>query len=117
LSRATVYRRLREAGLTGKEGGTYTTAQVAEALYSDYTSERTALVRSQREEQEMRVRQMKGELLDRAELTQALTHVFIAIQSVIANSSLPKSDQDDLLNELASIPIVVDEATKRSKQR
>jgi hypothetical protein len=61
LSRATVYRRLQEAGLTHTEGGTYTTRQVNEAIFSSYTAERTKLVRAQKEQAELLLAQMRGE--------------------------------------------------------
>jgi hypothetical protein len=115
LSKATVYRRLKDAGLTGAEG-TYTTRQVTEALFSSYTAERTKLVVLQKEEQEMRVAQMRGQLIDKQELTNALASIFISIRNIVQTSDLPKKDQLDILNNIAGMPILVEEATRQSQK-
>jgi hypothetical protein len=118
LSRATVYRRLQEAGLTHNEGGTYTTQQVNEAIFSSYTAERTKLVRAQKEQAELLLAQMRGELVDRQELIFALGEIGAHVRAVIANSSgLTKQEKADIDAELWNIDVKLVSAQKYSQEK
>jgi hypothetical protein len=114
LGKSAVFAKLKEAGLTGG-AGEYCTSEVCRALYGDLKVERTALVRAQKEEQEMRVLQMKGVLVDLRELEHDLAQVFVAMRGIIAASDLPKRDSDDILKEISRITVVVRAASDRSR--
>src|SRR5262245_20041527 len=88
LGKSAVFQKLKDAGLTGGPGE-YTTAEVCRALDGDLKVELTALVRAQKEEQEMRVAQMRGYLIDLRELEYDLAQVFVAMRGIIAASDLP----------------------------
>ena len=51
LGKSIVFKRLSDARLTG-QGGQYSTTDVFTAMFGDLKTERTALVRAQKEEQE-----------------------------------------------------------------
>jgi phage terminase Nu1 subunit (DNA packaging protein) len=118
LSKATVYRRLAEAGLTHTEGGAYTRRQVDEALFSSYTAERTKLVRAQKEQAELLLAQMRGELVDKQQLIFALREIGAHVRAVIANSSgLTKQEKADIDAELWNIDVQLVSATEYSQEK
>jgi hypothetical protein len=99
------------------EGGSYSTARVAEALFSSYAAERTKLVRAQLEEQEMRNSQMRGSLIDRDDLLHGLSDLFVGVKSIILASNLDARAKDDLSSEIAGYPGLVRQAETHSKER
>jgi phage terminase Nu1 subunit (DNA packaging protein) len=119
LSKATVFRRLKEAGLTGKERDGYSTEQVTEALFSDYAHERTRLVRLQAEQQELRLAQMRGELIDKTELILALTGIFLTVKGIIQSSELDRRSQNDIFDAISdkSMRDGIVQAVLKSKQK
>ena len=117
VSQATAFRRLKDAGLSGKGDGKYLTSEVCQAMLGDCTAERTKLVIAQREEQTLRVSQMRGELIHKDDLLQALQTIFTAVRQIILSSDLSKRDKDDILKEMSSFGVQVSHAEKKSRER
>ena len=116
VKKSACFAKLAAAGLTG-ETGEYTTKQVLAAFYPDLKIKRAELLELQREEQKMRVEQMKGELVDAAEMRQALESIFIAIRQIIGSSDLDKKGKADVLANIAGLPVVFAEGVKRSQAK
>jgi hypothetical protein len=58
---------------------------------------------------------LRGELLNRSDVMAALEPLFSAIAQIINASALSKKDKDDLLSNIATYPIVVEQvAIKQS---
>jgi phage terminase Nu1 subunit (DNA packaging protein) len=86
--------------------GLYTTAQVTAAIYGALHQEK---LRTQREiaDRYMLENQItRGEMLNRASLSKALAAIADAMVSRIMASGVPRSVKEDLLKELASIPLI-----------
>jgi phage terminase Nu1 subunit (DNA packaging protein) len=117
LKKSIVFSRLKEAGLTG-QGGEYTTQQVLSAFFPDIKQKRAELIELQRQEQQMRVRMMRGELLNAEQLRQGLEAVFIAIRQIVQRSSLPEVDQIDILENISEMHLetVLAEGARRTQR-
>jgi AraC-like DNA-binding protein len=116
VSKRTVYRQLQEAGLTNRGCGEYTLKEIVTAFCPDVKVKRVQLLELQRQEQALRVGQMKGELLDAAELWQGLSTIFIAIRQIVTSSQLPAEDQKDILENIAGLDATWKEGTKRRQR-
>jgi hypothetical protein len=55
---------------------------------------------------------LKGEAINRADLAKGLARIADAMVSRITASSLSREEQEDLLKELASIPLVLEEVVR-----
>jgi hypothetical protein len=71
----------------------------------DYEKARIREVMSHAELYELRAKKMRGEMLDRALLESDLLNTFAAIRGIVLASSLSVAERRRILNELASIPI------------
>jgi phage terminase Nu1 subunit (DNA packaging protein) len=65
-------------------------------IFSFYTAERTKLVRARKEQAELLLAQMRGELVDKQEFIFALGVIGSHIRVVIANSGLTKQEKADI---------------------
>ena len=59
----------------------------------------------------------RGQLLDRCALEQAMAQVADAIVSVIGNSGLSRSDQEQIQIDLSSIPVIIKDAARQQDKR
>ena len=72
---------------------------------TDYEKARIREVTAHAELYELRVRKMRGELLDRALLESDLLNTFAETRAIVMASSLSVTERRRLLNALANIPI------------
>ena len=56
---------------------------------------------------------LRGELLDRKAVFSGLEGLFAAISQIINSSSLPKKDKDDLLENISSFPILIENVAEK----
>jgi phage terminase Nu1 subunit (DNA packaging protein) len=98
--------------------GCYATEQIIDAVYGSKYRETLRLTREQADKLALENAQTRGELLNRVEITSALEGVFSIVAQIIQASALSKTDQDDILNNIATYPVTVIEnaTTKKSIQ-
>jgi phage terminase Nu1 subunit (DNA packaging protein) len=95
----------------------YSTEQITTAIYGSIAGERLRETKERADNLALKNAFLRGDLLDKAELTKRLEPAFLAIRQIITASPLPKEQRDDLLSSIATIPIVVAEvAVKQHKQ-
>jgi phage terminase Nu1 subunit (DNA packaging protein) len=115
VSRDTWMRRAKVAGITADPTDQcYSTEQIVSALFGDLHNERLRLIKGRREEQDMRVDQMRGELVNRNEVRKSLEILFTTIAQIISASDLTKRDKDELLNNISGWEAREEDATKKS---
>lgn len=80
---------------------------------SEYERNRTIEVASRARHYQLRVKKMEGELLDRKLVATEIDYVFSAIRGIVLASELPTRDKTDILNNLGSIPLMLENVTQR----
>jgi hypothetical protein len=116
-SSGTLRKNLRMAGIEPDTTNCFSTPQIVAALYSDLHAERVQkereLVRRYRLENEV----TEGTLVNKEALAAGFAQLADAMVSRIRVSKLDRSEQDDLLRELATIPVVIRDADRQTKRR
>ena len=98
--------------------GLYSTRQITEALYGGLAEEKLATQRQLTKKYALENAITEASVLDRAALMQGLEAVAGAMVHRITTSKLDRTEQEDLLRELSSIPIVLEGvAARQSKLR
>jgi hypothetical protein len=99
--------------------GLYTTGQLIQARYGELHQEKLRVHRETADRIALENQITRAEVLNRAELTKGFAAVADAIQSrIMACSEMPLTVRQDVLHELATIPIVVaDTARKQTRLR
>lgn len=75
---------------------------------SVYAAARIREVNSHAEFFELRVKKMRGELLDRKLIEREVGSIFASIKGIVLASNLPMRDKIDLLSKLAGIPVLLE---------
>jgi hypothetical protein len=110
ISSVTLRKYLRQSGIEPAEDGTYTTTQITGVLFGDIRSER---LRTQREMTRRLRREnevAEGALVSREGILQGFASLANAMTCHIRASKLDRLEQDDLLRELADLPVIVTNA-------
>jgi hypothetical protein len=114
----TLKKSLNQISAEPDENALYTTKQLIRARYGELYQERLRVQRETADRIALENQITRAEVLDRSELMRSLTLIADAMVSRIAASELSKDAQSDLLRELSSIPIVLeDTARKQSRLR
>jgi hypothetical protein len=81
--------------------------------HSEYEAARIREVTSHAELFEMRIQKLRGELLDRKLIEADLAHIFSSIRGIVVASKLDLRDKTDILNNLASIPVILENVAQK----
>ena len=87
--------------------GCYSTAQLCEALFGVMHQEKIATQKELTKRYRLDNEITEGNVLNRAELSRVLAAVADAMVNRINSANVPRSVKEDLLKELASIPLVL----------
>jgi hypothetical protein len=113
LSIMTLRKALAKTSAAPDADGLFSTQQVAAAIYGSMHIEKLATQKELRRKLELENAITTGSVLDRAELMKGLAAVADAMVSRIKSADVSRSVKDDLLRELASVPIVLEEVAHR----
>jgi hypothetical protein len=91
------------------EDGCYSTAQIAESLYGSMHQEKLATQKEIRKRYTLENAITEAGVLNRAELAKGFAAIADAMVSRIMAAQVPRSVKEDLLKELASIPLILEE--------
>jgi len=118
LAPNTLRKFLNQGGAEPDQGGCFTTTQICEALYGDLKAERLRKERQLTKKYQLENEIMEATVVNRAELMKGLAAVADAMTSRIMSANVDRSVKEDLLNDLATVPLILKEvADKQSKLR
>jgi hypothetical protein len=109
LSIMTLRKSLAKTSAEPDANGLYATKQLVAAIYGSMHVEKLATQREIRRKLELENAITTGSVLNRRELMKGLAAVADAMVSRIKSADVSRSVKDDLLRELASVPIVLEE--------
>jgi hypothetical protein len=113
----TLRKLLNKSGVVADKDGLYTTAQITTAIYDSLSVEKLLTQRQLRKKLELENAITEASVLNRAELAARLAAVADGMMARIrATSGLNRHEQDDLLNELASVPVVLNDVAARQSR-
>ena len=104
---------LRQSGAEPDEGGCFTTTQICEALFGDLKAERLRKERQLTRRYLLENEITEGSFLDRSELAKGLAAVADAMTTRIMASDVSRSVKEDLLHDLAGVPLVLKETADK----
>jgi hypothetical protein len=107
VSIETVRKRLIAAEEFPDEDKTYSTIQIATAVFGSLHAARLVETEERGRNWKLRNAALEGELLDKSLLMQALSGVFSAIAQIISSSPLPRREKDDILSNISGIPLLI----------
>jgi hypothetical protein len=113
LSVETVRKRLIAAEEFPDEDKTYSTIQIATAVFGSLHAARLVETEERGRNWRLRNAALEGELLDKSLLTRALSSIFGAVSQIINSSPLPKQARADVLQALSTIPIAIQSVQTR----
>lgn len=111
----TLRKKFKAVEITSDSSGCYTTRQVTEAIYGDSSRERIRETKERADNWALKNGILRGELLPRSLLEPALQQIFLVIGQLIQASSLNTLEKKDLLNNISSWPIAVQNVASKSK--
>ena len=118
LAPNTLRKFLNQGGAEPDQGGCFTTTQICEALYGDLKAERLRKERQLTKKYQLENEIMEATVVNRAELMKGLAAVADAMTSRIMSANVDRSVKEDLLNDLATVPLILKKvADKQSKLR
>jgi hypothetical protein len=97
--------------------GLYTTRQVTSAIYGDSSRERIRETKERADNWRLKNDILRGELLPKNLLTPALENIFIIITQLIQASNLTALEKKDLLDNISSWPVAVQNVASKAKTR
>jgi hypothetical protein len=92
--------------------GCYSTGQICEALFGVMHQEKLATQKELTKRYRLDNEITEGNALNRAELSRCLATVAASMVSRINSANVPRSTKEDLLRELASIPLVLKDVAR-----
>ena len=109
---------LNQSGAKPDQGGCYTTQQICECLFGDLHSETVRKERQLVRKYEIENQISEASLLDRVEIAKGLAAIADAVVSKIMSSPLPRDVKEDVLRDIAEIPIkLVEVGDRQTKLR
>ena len=99
---------LRQAGAEPDQTGCYSTQQITESLYGDLHGQRVQKERELVRRYSLENQITEGSFLDRSELMKGLSAVADAMTSRILSANVDRSVKEDLLNDLAGVPLILE---------
>src|SRR6516164_7958386 len=116
LAQNTVRKILHQGGAEPDANGCYSTEQVVACLFGDLRAERLRKERELVRKYRIGNEAAEASLLDRSELMKAFSALADAMVSRILSSELSREVKEDLLKDLATIPITI-ESVARSQTK
>jgi hypothetical protein len=113
LTSQTLRKSLAKTSATPDADGLFTTKQVIAAIYGAFDQEKLATQKQLTRKYEIANAVSESELLDRAEIAKGLSMVADAMVSRIMSANVDRSVKEDLLNQLSSLPLVLEETAHR----
>ena len=87
----------------------YTTRQLCEGLFGSMHAEKLATQKEIRQKLQLENQITRGQVLSRSELSKGLAQVADAMVNRIMVSELSRSAKEDLLKDLAALPLILKE--------
>jgi hypothetical protein len=109
LNHMTLRKLLGAAGVQTDEDACVSTSQIVEALYGSMHQAKLETERERKKKLALENAILSATVVNRPALMQGLSRIADAMVSRITASSLSRDEQNDLLRELASIPVTLDE--------
>jgi len=113
LTSATLRKALAKGSATPDRDGMFSTAQIVAALYGSLAVEKLATQREVRRKLELENAVTTGSLLDRSALARVFGTIADAISSRIMSSELSRPAKEDILRDLSSWPLALQEVSDR----
>jgi len=107
---------LAQASASPDENGLFTTPQLLGALYGELHLQKVRVQRAMAERIELENQITRSQVVDKAMLMRGLSQIADAMVSRIRASSLSRDEQTDLLTELSSVPIVLEDVARRQSR-
>ena len=96
--------------------GLYTTKQIMDAVFGGLSEEKLATQRQLTRRYELDNQIVEASVLNRAELEKVLAQVADAIKSRIMSSQLSREIKEDVLRDLASVPLILEDVASRQSK-
>jgi hypothetical protein len=116
IAPGTLRKSLGQSGAEPDSGGCFSTEQLCQALFGSMHVEKLATQRELTKRYRLDNTIVEASVLNRAKIEQALAAIADAMVSRIRASQLNRQEQDDLLANLAGIPVMLEE-TARSQTK
>ena len=113
LTSQTLRRSLAKASASPDSDGLFTTKQIIAAIYSAFDQEKLATQKELTKKYQIANAVAEGSFLDRAELMRGLAAGADAITSRILSSELSRKAKEDLLRDLSSVPLILEEVADK----
>jgi hypothetical protein len=114
LAPNTLRKYLHQSDADPDEGGCYSTAQITNAIFGDLRAERLRKERQLTRRYTLENEITEGNLLDRHELMRTFSVIADAMVTRINSATeLPRNVREDLLRDLATWPLAVEETVSR----
>ena len=110
---ANTLRKILNQGGAEPDHGCYTTQQICHCVFGDLHSEKVRKERQLVRKYEIENQISEASLLDRAEIAKGLASVADAMVARIMSADVPRSVKEDLLTDLAGVPLVLEETAHR----
>jgi hypothetical protein len=104
---------LAKISAAGDQDGLFSTKQIVAALFGAIDQEKLATQKELTKKYQIANAVAEASFLDRAELTKALAGIADAMASRIMSANVDRAVKEDLLNDLASVPIALQEVGHR----
>jgi hypothetical protein len=111
-----IRKRLKDGAEHPGPDGCYGTGQLHKVMFGSLHAERLRKTAAEADGVEMANSITRADYLDRQELSKAFAEIADAMQQVVRNSPLNRREQDDLLLQLSSVPVAI-ENTARAHAR
>jgi hypothetical protein len=116
MSATTLRKLLNQASVAPGEDGCYSTTQLLSGVYGRMHEERLKTQQQLTRKYELANKATEASLLDRAALSAALAQVADAIKARVMSSALSREIKEDILREIASVPVALaDVASRQTK--
>jgi hypothetical protein len=116
LTSQTLRKSLAKTSATADAGGLFTTKQTIGAIYGAFDQEKLATQKQLTRKYEIANAIGEASVLDRAELMKGPTAIADAMTSRIMSADIPGSVKEDLLKELSSVPVILEDVTSRQSR-
>jgi hypothetical protein len=113
LTSQTLRKSLAKASATSDAAGLFTTKQIIGAIYGAFDQEKLATQKQLTRKYQIANAIAEASVLDRAEVMKGLAAVADAMVSRIMASELSRAAKEDLLRDLSSVPLVLEEVAHR----
>ena len=108
LASQTLRKSLAKTSATPDADGLFTTKQIIAAVYGAFDQEKLATQKQWTRKYEIANAVAEASVLDRSELARGLATIADAMTSRIMSADVPRSVKEDLLTDLAGLPLILE---------